>query len=205
MAANQKTNRMERQVSDQALISGLNKHASTLPSLTLGGTAVPVSTITAALQARIDTANAVVVAKAAWQKAVAAARDQLAQSDPQVLQVRQALQIAYGSNLDTLADFGLSPRKPRQVATSDTNAAKAAKARATRTARHTMGSQQKKTVTGNVTGVIVTPVTASPTVTAPPAAGMPSAPTPTAQASPPPATNAAPQEAAPSPAQSPSH
>ena len=66
-----------------------------------------------------------------------------------------------------LADFGITP-KARAPLTVEAKAAAAAKRAATRAARHTMGTQQKKGIKGDVTGVLVTPITAaSPTVAAP--------------------------------------
>jgi hypothetical protein len=195
MSTNQKTNRLEQQANDQALINGLKKHQSTLPSVLVGGTALPTATVIAALQARIDAANAIVATKATWQAAVAGAREEQAKSGALLLKVRQALQLAFDGNVDTLADFGLAPRKPRVVSTT-TKVAAATKAKATRAARHTMGTEQKKAVKGDVTGVVVTPVTATK-------ADMPSASTPTAPASPAPATNPAPSGTSPAPVANP--
>jgi hypothetical protein len=77
---------------------------------------------------------------------------------------------ANGSASSVLADYGLTPRKARAPMTTDKQAAAVAKRNATRAARHTMGSVQKKAVKGDVTGVNVTPVTsATPTPTTPPA------------------------------------
>ena len=60
-----------------------------------------------------------------------------------------------------LADFGINP-KARAPLTVEAKAAAAAKRAATRAARHTMGSQQKKAIKGDVTGVLVTPITSTP-------------------------------------------
>jgi len=61
--------------------------------------------------------------------------------------LRQAMMVAFGAKLDTLADFGLAPRKAR-VQTPDQKIAAAAKAKATREARHTLGKVQRSTITG---------------------------------------------------------
>ena len=58
---------------------------------------------------------------------------------------------------DALAAFGIHP-KARTPLTLEAQAAAAAKRAATRAARHTMGSRQKASIKGDVTGVIVTPV-----------------------------------------------
>jgi hypothetical protein len=68
-----------------------------------------------------------------------------------------------------------APKAPG-AKTVDAKAAATAKRSATRTVRHTMGSAQKKAITGNVVGIHVTPVMAGPTVTTPPAQPTTSAP-----------------------------
>ena len=87
---------------------------------------------------------------------------------------------AFGTSPDALADFGLQPKKAKAPATVTAKAAAAVKRAATRKARNTMGSQQRKLVKGDVTGVIVTPITAPAPVT--PAPNGPGAPTGTAPA-----------------------
>ena len=79
------------------------------------------------------------------------------------------VQTAFGNSPDILADFGLQPKKVRAPLTVAQKAAAAAKRKATREARGTKGPKAKLAVTGNVTGVTMTPITASaapePTVT----------------------------------------
>ena len=74
---------------------------------------------------------------------------------------------------DTQAHFGFAPRK-KAVKTAETKANAAAKARATRAARHTMGSEQKKAITGASTAT--EPVTPATTPTNPAPAVNPQAP-----------------------------
>jgi hypothetical protein len=74
-----------------------------------------------------------------------------------------------------LADFGLRPKKAPTPLTVEEKAAAAAKRKATRVARNTMGSQQKKAVTGTFVGVVVTPIWTAPITPAPAA---PNGPTP---------------------------
>jgi hypothetical protein len=74
---------------------------------------------------------------------------------------------AFGTQPDVLADFGLHPKARAQL-TVEKKTAAAVKRKATRAARHTMGSKQRKRVKGDVTGVTVTPVVAGqPIATAP--------------------------------------
>lgn len=167
MSTNSKVNRTTQQAADQKLIDGLKKHEATVPSLVIGGTSIKTTDIIGILQARIDARNAAVATKATWQSGVKADYDERSKTKTVVSGVRQALQVAFVGSIDALADFGLKPRKPA-VRTPEQKQAAAAKAKATRAARHTMGSQQKKTVMGNVTGIVVTPTTNATTVVATP-------------------------------------
>ncbi len=135
------------------------------PRSFIGGTSFKTSDIIGILQARIDARNAAVATKATWQAGVKADKDERSKTKTVVSGLRQALQVSFAGLIDTLADFGLKPRKPR-VMTPEQKQAAAAKAKATRAARHTMGSQQKKAVVGNVTGVVVTPTTTAAGVAA---------------------------------------
>jgi hypothetical protein len=90
--------------------------------------------------------------------------------------VKQSLLVAFAGRIDTLADFGLVPRKVTPL-TPEQMVERTEKLKATRAARHTMGSKQKAAIKGTVapTG----PVNAAPTPT-PPAAPVaaPVAPSP---------------------------
>jgi hypothetical protein len=173
MSTKNHPNRSQQQASDQSLIDGLKKHTSTLSSLTFGGTSNPTPAIIAVLEARIASASAVLPTRATWQSTVQADRDERAKTNTFVSGLRQALQLAFAGSIDGLADFGLKPRKQRTALTPEQKAAAVAKAKATRAARHTMGSKQKAKVKGTVSQA----APAAP----PPAAPAPSvttAPTP---------------------------
>jgi hypothetical protein len=171
MSTKTKSNRGQRQTGDQNLIDGLTKHASTLSSLTFGGTTHPTAVILAVLQARIASANAVLPTRATWQSTVAADRDERTKTQTFVSGLRQALQLAFAGSIDTLADFGLKPRKTPAPRTPEQKAAAVAKAKATRAARHTMGSKQKAKVKGTVTQTApaTPPAAPAPSVTTGPA------------------------------------
>src|SRR6202041_3154740 len=62
--------------------------------------------------------------------------------------LRQAIRTAFASQIAVLADFALAPRKTPAPRTPAQKAASAAKAEATRKARHTMGPVQRSQVTG---------------------------------------------------------
>jgi hypothetical protein len=174
-------NRSKQQAADQKLVDGLNKHAPTLTTVVIGGTPYKPADIIAILQARLAAANTVQSAKPSWQNAVKAEKDERAKTKSFVSGLRQALAVAFAGSIDALADFGLAPRKAR-VVSPEKKAAAALKAKATRAARHTMGTKQKAAIKGTV------PTTA-PATAAPAAAPIP-VPAPAAvQASP---TGAAP-------------
>ena len=156
MSSNPKSNHIQQQAADQALSDGLTKNSSTLAFFLIGSKSVQTSDIIKALQTRIAAANTVQSTRATWQAAVKANADERASSRTLVLGVTQVLQVMYGGSIDTLAEFGLKPRKVPAPLTPEQRVAKAAKAKATRAARHTMGTKQKAKVKGTVT-TIVTP------------------------------------------------
>jgi hypothetical protein len=177
MTTNTKINRIDQKVSDQNLSDGLKKHQSTLASFAIAGTSSTVADVLAVLDARTATENAVEAARAVWQTKVQASRDERAKTRALVSGVRQQLQLTFAGAIDTLADFGLKPRKQPAPRTPEQKALATAKAKATRAARHTMGSVQKKGVKGTVTTIV------SPTVPLSPLAGQAAAPAPVAQGS----------------------
>jgi hypothetical protein len=144
----------------QKVLAGTKKNLSSLSSLMLeSGTFTPAQ-IETSLQTLIDLRTAVDTARAATQARLA---DEQAQAP--LLQSRMAALIAYvrtafSNSPDVLADFGLTPKKAKTPLTTAQRAAAAAKRTATREARHTMGTKQKKQVKGTIT-TIVTPSDAS--------------------------------------------
>jgi hypothetical protein len=177
-------NRTAETVADQKLISGLTRHATAIPSIVLAGASVTTKDIVATLQSRIDMASAASSARATWLAAVQADRALRERTKTYVSGLRQALLVAFAGQVDTLADFGLTGPKPR-VVTPEEKVAAAAKARATREARHTMGKKQKAGIKGTVASAA--PAPAAPTAPTPapaaptaltPAPAAPTAPTP---------------------------
>jgi hypothetical protein len=180
MSTTTKSSRITHQAADQKMIDGFTKHAQTLTSLLIGNTTLKATDIIAILQGRLATSNAAQSTKATWQSAVKADRDERAKTKAYVDGVKQALQVVFSGSIDGLADFGLTLRKPR-VLTPEQKAIAAAKAKATREARGTKGSVQKKAVKGNVTATfVVTPVEGpKPAPATVPATTAPEAPVPT--------------------------
>jgi hypothetical protein len=166
-----KKNRTDETTSEQLLIDGLNKHAAAIQAIAIAGASVTTKDIVATLQSRIDSAKAALSTRATWRTAVQADRALRDKTKTFVAGLRQALLVAFVGQIDTLADFGLTGRKSTAL-TPEEMLVRAAKAKATRAARHTMGSKQKAEIKGTV----------APTA---PASPVPSAPTPSPTPAPP--------------------
>jgi hypothetical protein len=163
----------------QSLIGGLQKQFPN-GQFTLGNTVFTTATLVQAIQSLIDAINAVNTVQASAKVAVAALRATVAKVGPVVLALKRNLLAMFGNATDTLALFGLEPRKAPAPRTGPEIAAAAAKARATRTARGTTSKKKKLAVTGNVIGITVTPITepAGAQPSAQPATTAPTAPIP---------------------------
>jgi hypothetical protein len=168
MASNSpKKNRPEQSAAEQKLIDGFNKHAQTITSFVIAGATMQTKDIISNLQALIASATTVQTTRATWQSAVKADKGERTKLQTFVSGVKQALLVAFAGSIDTLADFGLTARKVA-VRTPEEKLAAAAKAKATREARHTVGKKVKASIKGTV------PTTAPAT---PPAASAPTAAT----------------------------
>jgi len=151
----------------RSLISGTQKHYAT-GTLTVGGVSYDAATLIPILQGLDNALTASDAAKAKWNDALKSVQDENTKVLPVIRDLQSYLVTSLGNAPSTLADFGLVPRKVRAPLTAQQLAAAAAKRKATRTARNTMGAQQKKAVKGNVTDVVVTPVVAgTPSVQSP--------------------------------------
>ena len=144
-----------------SLISGTQKHYTT-GTLTVGGVSYDPATLIQILQGLGNALTVSDAAKAEWNGAVKSLQDESAKVVPVIRAYQSYLVSSLGNAPSTLADFGLAPRKVPASATVEQKTAAAAKRKATRTARNTMGSQQRKKVKGNVTSVVVTPIVAGP-------------------------------------------
>ena len=156
---------------DEALIAGVQMHLSGV-TLTLDGQALTTKQIVSNLQDLIDAASAVEPARAAWQAAVAANKAQQASSHEFLVALRQAILAMYRSQPDVLADFSIpAPKKAPKLTTAQA-ALKAAKSKATRIARGTLGPVAKQQIKGNVSSISIVPQTA-PVVTLNGSSGTP--------------------------------
>jgi hypothetical protein len=163
-------NRIVQQAADQKLVDGFTRHEAEIGSVLIDGKKVSPADVIAAAQSRIAASKAADAAKATWQTAVKADKDVRASTRVFMTQVRQAVLVMFASSIDTLAEFGLVPRKQHAVK-PPTKVVAAAKAKATREARGTKGKRQK----AKIKGAVVPPPATSPAVAAP-AAPAPATP-----------------------------
>ncbi len=150
----------------KSLIDGMKKHFSNASApLAFEGSTFTPAQLASAFQTLIDLRAAVDDAQAVAKAKVAIEATQA----PPLRRLQSAfvafVKVTFGNSPDVLADFGLKPRKATTPLTVDEKATAAAKRAATRAARNTMGSRQKKKVKGTV--VSPTPSTASTPVVAP--------------------------------------
>ena len=156
------------------LVAGTTKHFSTVSMLAFGNGSFTPAQVEAFLQTLIDLRTAVQQAQSVAKAKIVAEAAQAPSLRSQMAAYVAFVKATFGSTPDTLADFGLKPRKAPTPLTVEQKATAAAKRKATRAARHTMGSKQKKDVKGTITTIVTsptapasTPVAPSPVVTAP--------------------------------------
>ena len=165
-------------------LAGFRKHVLPAQSLVIGGVTYTYDQLQASLQGTIDAESAVLTTRAAWQNAVKGEKDKRTQNRPFLDALTQTVVAMFGTSVETLADFGLAPRKPRTVKPA-TKVLAAQKNLATRKARNTMGKKQKAGIKGTVsaptTPAPTEPSTPKPAPAATPAPGPvpPTSPAPT--------------------------
>jgi len=158
----------------RGLIAGTQKHAPN-GSLTLGSATYTTPALVQLLTSLGDALDAVDAAKASWEEALKNEVDLQAKVEPVIRDYEAWVAVTFGGSPSTLADYGVTPRKVPTPLTAEQKASAAAKRKATRQARNTMGSQQKKKVKGTVpTTAPVTPPTATPPAAPSPVASAPS-------------------------------
>jgi hypothetical protein len=149
------------------LIAGTNKHLTSTTQV--GGSSFTPAQVIEKLQTLVNLRQDVDATKASTKAKLVAETAQMPALRTFMGTLVTFIKAAYANQPDVLADFGISP-KARTPLTAAAKTAAAAKRKATRAARHTMGANQKKSVKGDVVGITVTPVTGlapQPTVTVP--------------------------------------
>jgi hypothetical protein len=142
-----------------ALIAGINKTYAAGTKVTIAGVQYTAAQLTSALQALVTLMTDVQTAEAAYKAKLAV---EAAQAPPMLALVQATkgyVRATVGDANDVLSDFGMVPRKTPAPLTAAEKAAASLKRAATRKARNTMGSQQKKLITG-ATVPAVTPTAA---------------------------------------------
>ncbi|MDP9036063.1 MAG: hypothetical protein M3O50_14780 [Myxococcota bacterium] len=146
---------------DAQVIVGVGKHLQSVSSVPLVGSTYTPADLAKLFQSRIDSVAAASAAKATWHSNVVATKALNTRVSPVLRALRQYVINVFGETSPVLADFGFAPPK-RTTRTPEQKAAAAAKAKATRQARHTMGPKQKKGIRGAVNAaLVVTPIAAS--------------------------------------------
>jgi hypothetical protein len=143
---------------DQAMIAGVQSLLTQYPSLHVGSQVMTPAQIVQTLQNRIQAIQAAQTAEAARLAAVKAVTDELDQTADFDRSLRAVVSGMFSQSPDSLAVFGLKPRKiPTESAA--TRAEAAVKARATRKARGTLGPKAKLKVTGQTPATPTKPTT----------------------------------------------
>ena len=143
----------------RALVAGIPMYCPTAVFTVAGQTFTApqaVSYISTVLNAVAATASA----KGAWKDAIIAEEKMMAQEGATVKAIRANIATMFSNQLNTLTAFEITPKKAYVPLSAAKRAAATAKAKATRIARGTTSKKQKALVTGNVTGVTITPTVA---------------------------------------------
>ena len=143
----------------QALIAGTLKHFPS-GSFTLGNATFTTATLVQALKSLADAIVQLNAAQLAAKDALTAKLGIESTVGPTIQAYRRFVLAAFSTAAQTLADFGIEAPKPRAPMTAEQHVAAVAKLRATREARGTTSKKKKLAISGNVTGVTITPVTA---------------------------------------------
>jgi hypothetical protein len=143
-----------------ALIAGIQKHFPT-GSLTVGNVVFTTAALVLLLQGQADAMTAQTTQQKTADDAMTALRKLQITNGPTILALKDLLLAQFGAASQTLADFGLEPRKARAPMTVQQKAAAAAKRKATRAARGTAGPKAKAAIKG----VVPAPVETAPAVT----------------------------------------
>jgi hypothetical protein len=164
--------KVDLQTSYSALVAGLQAYYQPGDVFQIPSGSETRDQVIADLQEFVQAAEDTKAAYQAWRAAVQKERTIEASTRLEKRAVTRVVQGRFGDAAAVLLQFGIPPRKP-VVKTVASKAGAVVKSEATRAARGTKGSKQKLSVSGDVSGVTITPVTetaSAPTPTAPAAA-----------------------------------
>jgi hypothetical protein len=154
--------RADRLTGDQQVIDGIQKFFAQQATLAFGSRTMAPADVVKVFQDRISTGKAVVQAEASRTAAVKADRDKRAETARVVSAFRRFVTATFTESPDTLATFGLKAPKASKK-TVEVKGQALAKGKATRKARGTMGSKQKKAVHGAAPAASSSPAPATGT------------------------------------------
>jgi len=155
-----RTSRATQQDRDRKIIAAIQKYLMALVSILIRGVSYTPAQVITMLQNDIAAADAATKAKASLHDAVTVAKAQRAVTGPFLAGFRTFILNQF-KDASIITDFGFTPQEVTKVPVK-VKAAAQTKAKATRTARNTMGPKQKKAVTGTTT---TAPVAAAPATT----------------------------------------
>lgn len=136
-------------VLDQQNITGIDKYLASLVTLSLAGNNITPALLKAVFQGDIDATLAVDATEAELKQLRAKQKQARKAAITSRKDLKSYILGNYGATaVQMLKDFGFSEPKPRGVKTVASKAQAIAQAKATRTARHTMGSKQRARIKG---------------------------------------------------------
>jgi hypothetical protein len=165
-----KLSRLVTETADQKMVAGTQQFLMKLPTILVGSQSLTPADVVKIFQDRVASSQTVQTATATRTAAIKADRDKRTQTAPLVKAFRRVVQGMFSESPDTLAAFGLQPIKvgTRTVATKATAVDKTL---ATREARHTMGTKQKKNIHGTPPSATTAPAAPEPVASPGPVAG----------------------------------
>jgi hypothetical protein len=144
-----------------SIAAGIRQYVTT--SVTIGGTLYSPSALQAVFDGHTTALKTADASYKKWLNDVVDANAAEATTNRVYVDLKRYLLGQYGAEAHAILNaFGIEAPKST-MPTVAVKAAATVKRKATRAARHTMGKNQKKAVTGNVTGIVVTPITAETT------------------------------------------
>jgi|CZKU01.1.fsa_nt_gi hypothetical protein len=159
-------NRTTIKTRNTGVSAGIDKH---IPSpILIGGVTYTPPELKAVFVAQTAALAASDAAHNQWLDEVQAERDASKEANAVYSLLRSFLIGQYGTGANAiLNDFGMTTPKAGGPKTVQVKAEAVVKGKATRAARHTMGSVQRKAVTGTTVAATTTTPTTPPTATAP--------------------------------------
>jgi hypothetical protein len=142
----------------EGLAAGIQKNLATFTFI-VGGVAYSGAQALAFVQSAIASEAAISTARAALHEAIVTNKTFLAGNAPTLKALRSMIALMYANDSTSLNDFAMEPKKKRTPMSAETLVLRAAKSRATRVERKTMGKRQRAAIKGTVTGVVIEPVT----------------------------------------------